>query len=338
MVEKEKTDKALGLDPFADMEGLEWDGLAPWLEEEEVKVETRVDAETGLEKESEAVELEPAAEVEAQVPEVEVAVAADEPSPAPYPEREEEQKEGEWVMEVEEGEFDLLGDLIATVDQEVEAVLAADEPSPAFSSEREEEGEGELAAEPEEEAFDLLGDLIATIDQEVEEAFGAGAMADLAPQVPVGVGGEEQHVIFSLADTEYAAPITNVTEIGRPLDVTPVPNMPDWVLGVTNLRGDIISVVDMRTFLGMEAAAQSQASRMLVAQASQEDMTTSLIVDRVSGIRYLAVDRIGAPTAPIEDQVAPYLRGVYEHEEHLLVVLDFDKLLLSAEMRQFEPI
>jgi purine-binding chemotaxis protein CheW len=227
----------------------------------------------------------------------------------------------------------------AEVEAEAEVELPAEAEAVAVEetgAEAEVEVEAEIEAE--EEGFHLLEELIATIDQEVEETFGPGAMADLAPQAPVGAGGEEQHVIFGLADTEYAAPITNVTEIGRPLDVTPVPNMPGWVLGVTNLRGDIISVVDMRTFLGMEASAQSQASRMLVARASQEDMMTSLIVDRVSGIRYLAVDRIGAPTAPIEDQVAPYLRGVYEHEEHLLVVLDFDRLLLSAEMRQFEPI
>jgi purine-binding chemotaxis protein CheW len=196
----------------------------------------------------------------------------------------------------------------------------------------------QVVAEPDEEASHLLDELMATIDEEVEEAFGPGAMADLVPAELVGATGEEQHVIFALAGTEYAAPIANVIEIGRPLDVTPVPNVPGWVLGIANLRGDIISMVDLRAFLGMERISYGQASRMLVAQTRREDMTTALIVDRVSGIRYLAVDRIGAPTAPIEDRVTPYLRGVYEHDGHLLVILNLERLLLSPEMRQFEPV
>ena len=228
---------------------------------------------------------------------------------------------------------------------EGEAKVAAE--APPVEAEQESKAEAkpkaepvpeQIMAEPDEEASHLLDELIATIDEEVEEVFGPGAMADLAPAEPVGATGEEQHVIFTLAGTEYAVPIANVIEIGRPLVVTPVPNVPDWVLGVANLRGDIISMVDLRAFLGMEWIGYSQASRMLVAQARQEDMTTGLIVDRVSEIRYLSVDRIGAPAGPIADQVTPYLRGVYEHDGRLLAVLDFDQLLLSPEIRQFEPV
>ena len=67
-------------------------------------------------------------------------------------------------------------------------------------------------------------------------------------------------------------------------------------------------------------------------------MSASLIVDRVSGIRYLPVDRIHPPAAPIEGTVAAYLQGMCEYEERLLVVLNFDRLLLSAEMQQFRPV
>jgi purine-binding chemotaxis protein CheW len=196
----------------------------------------------------------------------------------------------------------------------------------------------QVMAEPDEEDSHLLDELMATIDEEVEEAFGPGAMADLTPAKLVEASGEEQHIIFTLSDTEYTVSIANILEIGRPIDITPVPNTPDWVLGIANLRGDIISIVDLRAFLGMERISYGQASRMLVAQARQEDMTTGLIVDRVNEIRYLSLDRIGAPAGPIADQVTPYLRGVYEHDGRLLAVLDFDRLLLSSEMRQFEPV
>jgi purine-binding chemotaxis protein CheW len=196
----------------------------------------------------------------------------------------------------------------------------------------------QVVAEPDEEDSHLLDKLMATIDEEVEETFGPGAMADLAPAKPVEASGEEQHIIFTLSDTEYTVSIANILEIGRPMDITSVPNTPDWVLGIANLRGDIISIVDLRAFLGMERISYGQASRMLVAQARQADVTTGLIVDRVNEIRYLSLDRIGAPAGPIADQVTPYLRGVYEHDGRLLAVLDFDRLLLSPEMRQFGPV
>ena len=151
-------------------------------------------------------------------------------------------------------------------------------------------------------------------------------------------GQEEQHVIFHLADTEYTVPIGNVTEIGRPLPTTIVPNVPGWMVGVANLRGDIVSMVDLRGFLGMPPAQFEQDGRMIIAQSTDEEVTVGLLVDRVSGIRFLAVEDINVPTAAIEDQVAPYLRGVYEDNGRLLVVLNLDKLLLSSEMQRFESI
>jgi purine-binding chemotaxis protein CheW len=197
-----------------------------------------------------------------------------------------------------------------------------------------------IVAEPDEEASHLLDELMATIDQEVEETFGPGAMADLVPEEAVGAAGEEQYVIFSLAGSEYAVPADNVREIGEPPNVTPVPNVPDWVLGVTNLRGDVLSLVDLSLFLSIERTDYSEDTRVMVVHAQQDtsSVTTGLIVDRVSDIRYLSVDQIVVPTAPIEDQVASYLHGVYEGDGRLLVVLNLDRLLLSPEMRQFEPV
>jgi purine-binding chemotaxis protein CheW len=278
MAKKKSRDKALGRDPFEDMEDL-----------------SSEEAVAGVEAASEEEPTSPVTSREAE------------------PETKSLAEEGDVAMPV-------------------------DEPSLVLAEAEKDEAEVEAVSEAVEEDYHLLEDLIAAIDQEVEEAFGSGAMADLAPDAPSGAHGLEQHVIFGLAGTDYATPIANVTEIGRALEATPVPNVPDWVLGVANLRGDVVSVVDLRAFLGMETTAYSQDSRMMVTHVPTEDMTTSLIVDRVSGIRYLDVDRIGAPAAPIDDQVAPYLRGVCEDDGHLLVVLDLDRLLLSPEMQQFQPL
>ena len=211
--------------------------------------------------------------------------------------------------------------------------------APAEIERAEATADGEIESRPEAEASqaDTLSQLVAAIDQEIEQALGSEAIAALVSAAPARESGEEQYAIFTLAGTEYAVPLGNVLEIGRPPNATPVPNVPDWVLGVANLRGDIISMVDLRAFLGMQRRSFGRDNRILVVQADQAVVTTGLVVDRINGIGYLAEDQIGPPHGPIEDQVTPYLRGVYEHDGRLLVVLDLDGLLLSPEMRQFEP-
>lgn len=182
-----------------------------------------------------------------------------------------------------------------------------------------------------------LDELIAIIDEEIDETFGSSAMTETPPD-PLHSVSEEQYVIFNLSGTEYAVPISNVTEIGHPLGVTPVPNVPEWMLGVANLRGDVVSVVDLRIFLRMEPAAYEQSSRMMVAQTREEELKLGLIVDRVSGISFLDREKMGPPTTNIDDLISPYLVGTHEQNGRLLVALDLEKLLLFSQIRQFEPV
>ena len=151
-------------------------------------------------------------------------------------------------------------------------------------------------------------------------------------------GKEDQYVVFTVAGTDYAVAIGNVLEVAPPLNITPLPNVPDWMVGVTNMRGDVVSIVDLRAFLGMGQVVGGQGGRMVVVRASGEDMVAALIVDRVREICRLPAEQISAPASPVDDPVAPYLRGVCEYKGRLLVLLDVDRLLLSAEMRQFEPV
>src|SRR5262249_37009231 len=133
-----------------------------------------------------------------------------------------------------------------------------------------------------------------------------------------------------------AVPRANVLEIGRPLAVTPTPSVPEWVLGVANLRGDILSVVDLRAFFGLERSPPDQTRRVLVVRSRTDDLMTGLVVDRVKGMRYILPERVASPAGLGEDKTTAYTRGVAEHEGRLLVLLDLDRLLLSEEMRQFE--
>lgn len=354
MGKKKKSDKSLGQDPFEDMERMDWEDELPpgsdWIEPptEEEGIES-ASGETEAEARPETEPVEAAADPEVEPAKAEESQAAEPTEEAAdlKSEIQDLQSEGpalgeaEGVVEGSEAATEVeppdkevesaSGETEAEIQSETEPVETAADP----------EVEGFVVAEPDEEANQLLEDLMATIDEEVEEAFGPGAMTDPTIAEPADRGkGEEQYVIFRLSGSEYAVLAHNVREIGEPPNTTPVPNVPDWVLGVANLRGDVLSLVDLRLFLGMERKDYDDDTRVMVVHAQRDgsSVTTGLIVDLVSDILYLPADRITAPAAPIEDQVAPYLRGVYEHDGHLLVVLSLDRLLLSPEMRQFEPV
>ncbi len=186
----------------------------------------------------------------------------------------------------------------------------------------------------------VLDSLIAEIDSQVAPRAGeaetqAGSHVFTSASHDAIADDTEQHVIFTLDGASYSFPIASVTEIGRPLALTPLPNVPEWVAGVANLRGDIISVVDLRRFLGLGDQAES-GGRMLVVRSRSEEIQTALLVDAVRGIRFFSGGRVQQPTAPVENSVTPYMRGVYEHDQGLVVLLDPEKLMLSPEMHQFE--
>ncbi len=183
----------------------------------------------------------------------------------------------------------------------------------------------------------LLEDLIERIDSTIEQAPAlATATQDESPTATRATGETSQYIVFSLKNTDYAAPLSNVIEIERPPAVTSVPNMPEWVMGVNNLRGDILSMIDLCRFLGVGQSGYTPKARVLIAKTNTGEVTIGFYVDRVTGVRSLVTDQIKPPTAPIEDRVMAYLHGIYEYEGRMIVVLDFNKLLLSPEIRQFE--
>jgi purine-binding chemotaxis protein CheW len=180
----------------------------------------------------------------------------------------------------------------------------------------------------------LLETLIASLDKDDTNYERRALVALPFVQRTAEIEGD-QHVVFYLAEREYAVPIESVIEIGEPLNTTPVPNVPVWVLGVANLRGDILSVVDLRVFLGMPPRYQGEESRMLIMQSGDKEISTCLIVDGVRGIRYLHMDRVAEHTLPATDVMTQFIDGVYKQDENEIMVLDIDRLLLSERMQTF---
>lgn len=175
----------------------------------------------------------------------------------------------------------------------------------------------------------LLDDLLAAIDAEVAPAEPVKPAAPAAPHA-----SEQRFVLFRLGQQDFAVPLEHVLEISRPLPITPVPNTPDWLLGVANVRGDIISMVDLTTFFGLGSPEQSSRGRLIVARAA--DLVVGLIVAEVAGIRPVPRAATTLPSALLEGRVATYLQGVAPLGERLISLLDLERLLLSPDIRQFE--
>lgn len=147
-----------------------------------------------------------------------------------------------------------------------------------------------------------------------------------------------RYVVFAVSDSQYALPLAHVLEIQRVPGMTSIPYTPEFVLGVTNLRGEVVSVVDLGQFLGVERESQDGSGRLLVTRSQDQSIVVGLLVDKVLGIRQFGDRQITRPTAPVEDKSATYARGVVTHTEGLVVVLDCERLLNSEEMRQFETV
>lgn len=178
-----------------------------------------------------------------------------------------------------------------------------------------------------------LADAVATIDERLDSALVASEA--IARGAGERVVAADRYVLLSIASAQYAVLEAFVTEIDRVPRVTPVPHVPAWVRGVTSVRGDILSVIDMRSFLGLEPRLPRTA-RMLVVRLLAEEFATGLLVDSVERIVEIAPDAIGEPESPLEGALASYLSGTCAIGERATAVLDLDRLLRSPHIRQFE--
>lgn len=174
-----------------------------------------------------------------------------------------------------------------------------------------------------------LLDAITARDRELDAA------SQPAPAVSTELPAARRFVLLSIAAGHYAIPEAYVTELERVPRITLVPQTPPWMRGVTNVRGDIVSVIDMHRFLQLDTEPGPSA-RLLVVRLLDEPFTTGLIVDAVDRIVPVSNDSITAPAAPLDGPLAPYLGGVCEIGDRLVAVLDIDRFLRSSEIRQFD--
>lgn len=149
-----------------------------------------------------------------------------------------------------------------------------------------------------------------------------------------GASAVPQHIFFLLDEAEYALPANAVQGVERLGEIARVPNIAPWVLGVVQVWGTIVSVVDLRRFAGLAPVAISARTRLLV--VTRRDMTIGLVVDSVTEMRPLGDLAAGAVDGRLTPSWAmPYAQGLIQVEGHAVTLLDPDRLLFSEQMHQY---
>ncbi|QDT69871.1 Chemotaxis protein CheV [Planctomycetes bacterium MalM25] len=136
---------------------------------------------------------------------------------------------------------------------------------------------------------------------------------------------ELQFATFYVGDLLLGVDIRLVQEINRQVDITPVPNAPQHVRGVINLRGDVATVIDLRTVLGLPQAEESRDSRNLIVHSQEEAI--GLWVDRISDILTVRPDQISDPPSNVDGVDGKFFLGVHTLETEICVLLDIEQVL-----------
>ena len=137
---------------------------------------------------------------------------------------------------------------------------------------------------------------------------------------------ERQLVVFRLAEDVYGVDIKAVREIIRMQEITPVPNAPDFIVGVTNLRGKICPVMDMRRRFELPAARKTGDSRIVVLEIDGEDV--GMLVDGVAEVLRLRQGSIEPP--PLRDVLRAgndVVEGIANLNGRLIVVFNAQRIL-----------
>ncbi len=143
-----------------------------------------------------------------------------------------------------------------------------------------------------------------------------------------------QLVSFEVGDEEYAVPILSVQEINRMMQITRVPQSPEFVEGVINLRGKIIPVIDLRKRFGLVELENSDDVRIIVVEIASR--VIGFTVDRVNEVLRINSSIVEPPPAMVCGLDTDYVQGVGKLDDRLLILLNLEKLFTAVEIAEID--
>lgn len=183
-----------------------------------------------------------------------------------------------------------------------------------------------------------LQTLLATIETETAP-FLAESLKELQERARYDARREVLHITFLISDTEVAVPIDSIQEIGYMPSITPLPHLPPWIPGITHVRGEIISIIDMKLLFNIPDTAQVKPAYYILLASGA--MKFGMPVDRVTGV--FGLDALRDTLSPHPQtresghgELAAYLRGRIDVLGKTIHVLDGDKLLHSSLVHEYQ--
>ncbi len=143
-----------------------------------------------------------------------------------------------------------------------------------------------------------------------------------------------QLVSFKIGSEEFGVDILNVQEINRMITITKVPNSPEFVEGIINLRGRVLPVIDLRVKLGLPKRDYDKDTRIVVVDV--EGKTVGFLVDAVSEVLRIPKNITEAPPEIVAGINSKYITAIGKLEDRLLILLDLNKLLVEEEKELIE--
>ena len=138
-----------------------------------------------------------------------------------------------------------------------------------------------------------------------------------------------QWVTFKLQEETYGINVMQVQEVLRYTDIAPLPGAPMYVLGIINLRGNVVTVIDTRARFGLPPSDVTENSRIVIIEADKQ--VIGILVDSVAEVVYLRASEIDTAPNVGTDESAKFIQGVSNREGELLILVDLNKLLTDEE-------
>lgn len=142
-------------------------------------------------------------------------------------------------------------------------------------------------------------------------------------------GAVLQWVTFNLEDETYAINVMQVQEVLRVTEIAPVPGAPHFVLGIINLRGNVVTVIDARKRIGLPHKGMDDDTRIVIIEAGAQ--VVGIVVDSVAEVMYVNENEIEGPPTVGNDDSSNYIQGVVSRDNKITILMDLNRLLTAEE-------
>lgn len=132
-------------------------------------------------------------------------------------------------------------------------------------------------------------------------------------------------IIFRIGKLKCALDIMQAQEINRNLEITDVPESPDYLRGVANLRGKLLTIIDLRVIFGLEPQRGAQRNQVIVLSTTSEE--TGLLVDDVDDIVSVNEENLHAPTANLSGVPGDFFKSIYRTDGDIAALISLDRVL-----------